>query len=134
MSPQQQPGGTVLLDTTALIRGSRLPQKTAISVLSVAELQSSIYAVDRPAQRRSRELLLAGVLERYKPLNVTYEVAISYRQIDAAVRAIGREPRRRRIDLLIAATALSHGLALATHNVGDFAGLDALIEVIELTD
>lgn len=34
------------------------------------------------------------------------------------------------MDLLIAATALSNKLALYTHNVDDFAGLQGLVEIV----
>jgi hypothetical protein len=46
-----------------------------------------------------------------------------------AVKAAGRQPRARVMDLWIAATALTHHLPLYTRNAEDFAGLQNLIEV-----
>jgi predicted nucleic acid-binding protein len=36
------------------------------------------------------------------------------------------------MDLLIAATAVAHDLPLVTHNADEFAGLEALIRVVDL--
>lgn len=44
--------------------------------------------------------------------------------------AIGRQPRRRTMDLLIAATAHAHSARLYTRNPDDFRGLDDLIDVV----
>ena len=53
-----------------------------------------------------------------------------YGQICAAVRAAGREPRRRASDLMIAATAASNQLPLYTANPDDFKGTEGLVEVV----
>jgi antitoxin (DNA-binding transcriptional repressor) of toxin-antitoxin stability system len=57
------------------------------------------------------------------PLPYDQGAARFYGQICAAVRAIGREPRRRASDLMIAATAASNQLPLYTANPGDFKGV-----------
>ncbi len=49
-----------------------------------------------------------------------------------ATRAGWRNPRARRHDLLIAATAERHGLSLATRNIEDFRMLDRVLHVIEV--
>ena len=46
-----------------------------------------------------------------------------------AVAATGRKHRTRVADLLIAAVAHAHGLALYTRNPADFTGLEHLITV-----
>jgi predicted nucleic acid-binding protein len=51
----------------------------------------------------------------------------------AAVVAAGRKPRRRSVDLMIAATAIAAELPLYTANPGDFAGLDHLVTVVPVT-
>jgi hypothetical protein len=53
----------------------------------------------------------------------------SYGRLAAAVVDAGRQPRRRVMDLLIAATAHVHGARLYTRNVDDFAGLEDLVEI-----
>ena len=50
----------------------------------------------------------------------------------AAVLAIASGIRRRRMDLLIAASAAEHRTPLATYNAEDFIGLAPLVEVIDL--
>jgi hypothetical protein len=53
--------------------------------------------------------------------------------IYASVLAVGRKPRgSRQVDLMIAATALAHGLPLYTLNAADLRGLDQLIEIVDL--
>jgi len=57
----------------------------------------------------------------------------AYRAIYAAVLRDGRSlTRARRLDMMIAATALAHGMTLATRNVDDFAGVRAIVPVVQL--
>jgi predicted nucleic acid-binding protein len=58
-------------------------------------------------------------------------VASSYGHLAAAVGEADRRSRARSIDLLIAATAHAHSARLYTRNIGDFIGLDNLVEVVE---
>ena len=52
--------------------------------------------------------------------------ARAYGDVVGALRRAGRRERARTMDLLIAATAVAHGLALYTVNPSDFAGIDGL--------
>ncbi len=45
---------------------------------------------------------------------------------------IGRRPRSRFADLLIAASAHANGLTLYTRNVDEFRGLGELVTIIEI--
>ena len=47
----------------------------------------------------------------------------------AAIAARGGKPRRRQIDLAIAATAATEQVPLLTHNVADLQLIDDLVEV-----
>ena len=60
------------------------------------------------------------------------EAARAYARVFAAARAAGRSVRARLADLLIASTAAAHELPLYTRNVGDFAGLEEVVRVIEI--
>ena len=51
--------------------------------------------------------------------------------IDVTV-AIGRNPKPRKNDLMIAATAVANSLPLYTANVDDFKGLESMLEVVEV--
>ncbi len=53
-------------------------------------------------------------------------------RMSAAVLALGRKPRARVADLMIAASAATDGLPLYTTNAGDYRGLEGLVEVVEL--
>lgn len=76
---------------------------------------------------------IRSVQRLFDPIPVDVDVVSAYDEVDAAVRATGRQPRPRRMDLLIAATAVAHELPLATHHAGDFVGLEGLIRVIDLS-
>jgi predicted nucleic acid-binding protein len=76
--------------------------------------------------------VLQHVEATFDPLPYDTGAARLFGQICAAVRASGREPRRRPSDLMIAATAASHQLPLYTANPDDFKGADAFLQVIGL--
>ena len=64
------------------------------------------------------------------PFNIA--VAESYGLLANLVRTAGHDPRLRRLDLLIAATAERHGLSLATRNAADFRYLERVLDVVEV--
>lgn len=91
----------------------------AISVVSVEEL---VFGVARaPAARRpTLNRWLDSVLDAAAQiLDVTAGVARAAGELRASREAAGR--RVAQADMLIAATAVIHGLTLATRNVRDFA-------------
>ncbi|AHH21582.1 hypothetical protein NONO_c68150 [Nocardia nova SH22a] len=51
----------------------------------------------------------------------------------AAVLDAGRNPKPRRVDLMIAAIASVHEIPLFTVNPKDFSGLDGLLTVVPVT-
>ena len=86
--------------------------------------------VARDARRRAERLRRLTLIERhFSALPIDDAVARSYGQLAAAVTAFGRQPRARVMDLLIAATARTHGAVLYTWNPGDLTGLDELVDV-----
>ena len=82
-------------------------------------------------------MLGAAVLQHveatFDPLPYDTGAARLFGQICAAVRASGREPRKRASDLMIAATAASNELPLYTANPDDFKGAEAFVQVIGLS-
>jgi predicted nucleic acid-binding protein len=128
----------VLLDTGVLIAPpaagfASIPGAATVSSISVAELE---FGVDTPADllaRRVRRSLLDAVVAGFDIVPFDHRCAASYGLLANLVRAAGRNPRPRRLDLLIAATAHRHGLALATRNVADFRHLDRVLEIVEVT-
>ena len=121
-----------LLDTSVLIATDvpELEGELAISVISLAELHFGVLVTTDAETRAERLGRLSGLLRRFDALPIDDDVATSYGQLAAAVANIGRQPRSRVMDLLIAATAHAHGARLYSRNASDLVGLDQLVEVI----
>lgn len=119
-----------ILDTSVLIATdvASIPGELAISIVSVAELQFGVL-VATDQVRAARLSRLSAIQRRFDPLPVDDAVADSYAQLAARVAQIGRQPRARVMDLLIAATAHAHNATVYTRNPDDLAGLDDLITV-----
>ena len=82
------------------------------------------------AERARRLDVLQCAEHEFDPLPFDVDAARAYGRVTAAVTAAGRKPRRRAVDLMIAATAIAAELPLYTTNPGDFAGLEYLVTVI----
>ena len=119
---------SVVIDLTDPAVITAIPETTAISVVTIAELAAGPLVTDDDAERARRLRHLQEVESLYDPIPVDAAAARAFGEIVSAVRRSGRQPRRQ-FDLLIAAVARAHRLALATRNPVDFAGLDDLFEV-----
>jgi predicted nucleic acid-binding protein len=120
----------VLLDTSILIRGQSPGEREgAISAASLAELHFGVLvAADADEQARRAQRL--GVIEAtFEPLPVDAPVAREWGRLAAAVARRGGQPRRRAVDLAIAATANVHGVPLLTADPSDLAIIDDLVMV-----
>ena len=119
-----------LLDTSVLIGELRPPDdvEAAISVASITELHFGVLVADNDDERALRTARLAVVEATFDPLPVSVEVARVWGHLAAAVARRGGNPRRRQIDLAIAATAQVEGVPLLTRNIGDFQIIDDLID------
>src|ERR1035438_6488884 len=110
-----------LLDTSVLISGQAPGDvEAAISVASLAELHFGVLVAGDDDERALRTQRLGAIEAAFQPLPVTAEVAREWGRLAAAVKARGEKPRRRAVDLAIAATANIHGVPLLTQNAGDF--------------
>jgi toxin FitB len=86
--------------------------------------------VARDADERARRGVRLGVIEAtFDPLPIDAAVAREWGRLAAAVRNRGGRPRRRTMDLAIAATANVHRVPLLTHHGVDFRILGDLVEV-----
>jgi predicted nucleic acid-binding protein len=121
-----------VLDTSVLIADdiTPLPGELAISVVSLAELSFGVLVAKSDEARALRLTRLNALQRRFDALPVDDAVADSYGRIAARVVQVGRQPRARTMDLLIAATAHAHGAGVYTRNAEDFAGLEDLIQII----
>jgi predicted nucleic acid-binding protein len=123
-----------ILDTSVLIATgiAPIPGELAISVVSLAELQFGVLAAKDDATRGIRLNRLSAIQRRFDALPVDDAIADSYAQLAARVVQIGRQPRGRIMDLLIAATAHAHNATVYTRNADDLAGLDDLISIVAI--
>lgn len=120
----------VLLDTSVLISDSApVDVEAAISAASLAELHFGVLVAKEDDERALRTQRLGAVEAAFEPLPITAEVAREWGRLSAAVASRGGQPRRRAVDLAIAATANVHGVPLLTHNAGDFAIISDLTDV-----
>jgi predicted nucleic acid-binding protein len=124
-----------LLDTSVLI-GAEPPPKVeaAISVASIAELHFGVLVATDDDERALRTNRLGAIESTFDPLPITVEIAREWGRLSAAVSNRGGQPRRRSIDLVIAATANIHGVPLLTHNTGDFMIIGDLIDARHPSD
>lgn len=125
----------VLLDTSVIIDleriepGEHVEAEALVSAISIAELAYGLD-IDDPVQRQARTDRYIAVLSELVVLPFDLAAAKSYGTLAALVRRAGRDPRPRRMDLQIAATAARYELPLLTRNAGDFAGLEQMLDVI----
>lgn len=101
-----------LLDTNILIHWPRLapaqlPVEASISAVTLAELAAAIHADVGPSERAARVDLLERAESVFEPLPFDTRAARMYGRIAAA-----------------------NGLPLFTTNVGDFTGLDGILQTI----
>lgn len=136
-----------LLDTNIMILRKwvdpdELPAEVAISAITLAELSAGPHEVrrneeqsdyDEYAERARRLDVLQRAESEFDPIPFGVEAARTYGRVCAAVIAAGRKPRRRVVDLMIAAVAIAEGLPLFTTNPDDFKGLDDLLTVVPVT-
>lgn len=122
-----------LLDTSVLI-GSADPGELegAISAASLAELHFGSLVARDPDERARRAQRLGVIEATFEPIPVGSPIAREWGRLAAAVAERGGQPRRRAIDLAIAATANVSEVPLLTADTADFAIIDDLVEVAML--
>lgn len=120
----------VLLDTSILMGDDApLGVEASISVVSLTELHFGVLLASDPEELARRTDRLSVVEATFDPLPVTAAVSRAWGRLAAAVRQRGGQPRRRQLDLAIAATALVESVPLLTHNVADFTLIADLVDV-----
>ena len=127
-----------LADTSVLVDlehvdPKSLPREIAVSAVTLAELVAGPHATTDAAERARRQEQLQRVEATFEPIPFDAAAARAYGRVYAQVVSAGRKARgRRAVDLLIAASALATGLPLYTRDPSDFAGLEGLVEVVEV--
>lgn len=124
-----------MLDTSVVIDAADLdlsPWKSMtplISAVSLAELHSGLDVGDvlERAERRQR---LSFARAGYRVLPFGEDEAEAFGLLCSLVREAGRQPRRRALDLQIAATAMVHDLPLLTRNAADLADIERAVTIV----
>ncbi|MBR7831345.1 type II toxin-antitoxin system VapC family toxin [Actinospica sp. MGRD01-02] len=126
-----------LLDTRTLIDiedipDERLPIVSEVCAISMAELMMGVHMARDAADRSARITKLLTVGANFDPLPFGDKATNSFNALVGLTVAIGRNPKPRKNDLMIAATAVANGLPLYTANIDEFKGLESMLEVVEV--
>jgi len=126
-----------VLDTSVvidhdLISVEQLPDESAITSVTLAELAACPHATENPDERARRQDRLQWATATWDPLPFDEESARMYGRVFAATRAAGQSSRARLADLLIASTAAANGLPLYTRNPSDFGALIGMLKVVKI--
>ncbi len=126
-----------LLDTSVVIDHDvidpkQLPDESAISAVTLAELAAGPHATDSRDERAKRQDRLQWATATWDAIPFDDEGARVYGRMFAAARAAGQSGRSRFADLLIASTAAANNLPLYTRNPDDFRALSEIVKVIAI--
>jgi hypothetical protein len=111
---------TGLLDTSVFVAQEQgrslgeLPERAAISVVTLAELHLGVLLAEEPAIRAVRLRTLSEVERTFDPLPVDADVARTFAVIVAEARRAGKRPKV--MDAWIAATAAAHRIPVYTQD------------------
>jgi toxin FitB len=113
-----------ILDTSVLI-GAESPGDLVggISAATLAELHFGVLVAGDDDERARRAQRLGVVEATFDPLPIDAAAAREWGRLAAVVVARGGQPRRRAMDLAIAATANVHRVPVVTRDVAGFEGL-----------
>jgi hypothetical protein len=110
-----------LLDTSVFIAResgraiAKLPQRVALSVITIGELQLGVLNAG-DALTRSRRADTLALARAADPIPVSEAVMVSWARLVADCRAAGVHRAVKLTDALIAATAIEHGLPVVTQD------------------
>ncbi|MHB1543071.1 MAG: PIN domain-containing protein [Gammaproteobacteria bacterium] len=126
-----------LLDTSVVIDhntidAALLPDETAISAVTLAELAAGPHVTRDDQERARRQDRLQWAAATWNALPFDADAARMYGRMFMAAKTAGQSSRTRLADLLIASTAAANELALYTRNPADFAALKRLVKIIAI--
>jgi tRNA(fMet)-specific endonuclease VapC len=126
----------VLIDTSVLVNAERRglsleravgEEDRAMSVITASELLHGVHRARDDGVRNRRQAYVEHLISSIEPLPVTTAVARSHAEIWAGLERRGEVIGAH--DMWIAATALSHGMAVATANATEFEQVPGLTVV-----
>lgn len=131
-------GSRGILDTSTMVQLGRLPDvrdlpaEPLITAVTLAELAVGPLVARDDDERVRRQAHLQQAEADFVALPFDEEAARAFASVAASLRGAGRKVSARTFDALIAAIAISNGLAVHTCNPGDFTGIDRL-EVVAVS-
>lgn len=123
-------GDTNILIYLERLAVNQLPAELLTSTVSLAELSAGMHSAMDAGERARRVLRVQRAEATFSPLPFDVEAARQYGMIAAEVIAMGRAPRGRVADLMIASIAAANKLPLFTTNPADFRGLESVVTVV----
>jgi len=123
----------VLIDTSVLVNAERRglsleralgEQDRAISVITVSELLHGVHRAADDDVRNRRQAFVEHIISALEPLPITAPIARTHAEIWAGLERSGEMIGAH--DMWIGATALSHGMAVATANATEFGRVPGL--------
>ncbi|MER5426593.1 type II toxin-antitoxin system VapC family toxin [Streptosporangium roseum] len=115
-----------------LIDPARLPTIPEITAITLAELHQGVAMAESAGTRAARMEKLGAAVTDFEPLPFDGDAAARYGTLVALTIAADRDPRPRRMDLMIAAVASTRGLPLYTRNDADFQGLEGIVTIVSV--
>jgi predicted nucleic acid-binding protein len=131
--PEREESG--VLDTCTyidldLIDPAQLPTIPEITAITLAELHQGVATAKDAGTRAARMEKLGTAVTDFEPLPFDGDAATRYGTLVALTIAADRDPRPRRMDLMIAAVASTRGLPLYTRNSANFKGLESVVTIM----
>lgn len=126
-----------VLDTSAYIDLSvldpaLLPATPELTAITMAELHQGVAVARDSASRAARTEKLGAAIVEFEPLPFDGPAAARYGTLVALTMEANRDPKPRRMDLMIAAIASARGLPLYTRNGDDLVGLGDMLQIVEV--
>ncbi|MBN6052569.1 type II toxin-antitoxin system VapC family toxin [Nonomuraea sp. RK-328] len=131
--PDRHPRGvidTCVYIDLAELSPDALPEVPELTTLTLAELHQGVAMAKTAAARAARVEKLGAAVVDFEPLAFDADAAARYGSLVALTIEAKRDPRPRRVDLMIAAIASSRGLPLYTRNTDVFVGLEGLVALV----
>jgi predicted nucleic acid-binding protein len=126
-----------VLDTSvyidlALLDPAALPVTPELTAITMAELHQGVAMARDATSRAARTEKLGAAIVEFEPLPFDGPAAARYGTLVALTVEANRDPKPRRLDLMIAAIASAHGLPLYTRNAKDLVGLADMVHIVEV--
>jgi toxin FitB len=124
-----------VLDTSVIVDLESLPEdalpvQSCVAAITLAELAAGLHTTQNAVERGARLMRLQFVESKLDSMPFDAASARRYGQLIALVVAAGQSPRPRRLDLMIAATALVNDLPLYTRNFRELSAIESAMTIV----